>query len=251
MPEQRDRGGDFVWPGCGLALPGVPPGLLSLVRGPINFETFVGVELSARSATGYLTTATGGAVSTSAAVAPDAGDVITRGLWRITLNADPVSTKGIARRLEVGALGIDCYGADRPTIFASRFRSNGPEPTAGTYECCVGGISSWASSSGVIQNGPHIIFSPVLQRWICLATRAGVSAPVADLGPYDNDFHTAGFLHQGDAIVPFFDDEVFDQITAAEIQPAASTFPMAHRLRSFAAGGDLADLDIDFIAWGS
>ncbi len=254
QPDPQGSGAYIDPPDPATSLPGVPSSLLALVRGPLFIETFYGEHPTATvSPEGYFTVATGGSVFTDANVAPAAGDVTSRGIRRITLNADPVAPKGIAKRCQTVAFGPDGFGAARPTIFASRFRSNGPAPTAATYECVVGGILSFGSSSGPITEGPHIIFDPTLGvvSWVCRATRAGVAAPDVVLATYDNNFHTAGFLHRGTEILPFFDGAVFSPITAAERQPSTTVFPCAHRLLAFAAGGNNADLDIDFVAWGS
>ena len=236
------------------ALVGVPQSLLDLVKGPLSFETFIGDETASRSNEQYFSTASGGAVFTSAKVIPTSGDDVSRGLWGVTIDADPVGTKGVVRRQELDAIAIDGFGADRPTIQAARFRANTiAEPTATTWEASPCALGVFSSSTGPVTDGVGVIFDPTVgvASWVVRAIRSGVAIDSVPLGGYDNDFHTAGFLHKGNAVVPFFDNVIFPELAGAEIQPSSEHASLAHRLRTFAAGGVTGDLDLDWIAWGS
>lgn len=235
-------------------LTGVPTELLGEVKGPINFETFVGDETNNRSAEDYTRAVTSGATFTSVPVAPAAGDVVSRGIWRCTLDADPTATKGIVRRQEEATLGPDCFGADNPTLWAARFRLNTvAAPTATSYEASSGGLGHFTSSTTAVSEGVIAIFDPTVGvvGWVVRALRAGAPTDSTMLFAHDNDFHTIGFLHRGAEVIPFADDVAAAAIVGANIQPATAIESLAHRLRTFALGGQTADIDLDWVAWGS
>ena len=235
------------------AIVGVPASLLAQVDGPLNFENFLGVETASRSAEQYFTTATGGSVFTSASQAPPAADTRTRGLWQLTLTDDPVAPKGVTRRQELNAIADDGFGADFPTLWAIRYRANSVKPTAATYVASVGGLFTFASSSGSATDGVEIIFDPTLgiDAWVCRASRAGVSIQSVPLERWDAAFHTMGFLHRGTEITPFMDGAVQPSFTGPEIQPALDVRSNALRLLTLAAGGVTGDLSADWVLWGS
>ena len=247
-------GADLTWPAKPVQPPiaGIPPGLLSLIKGPINVEQFLGDETADRSAEDYFTLVSGGAVFTSLALQPKAGDAVSRGLWELQLDADPIAPVGLLRRQERGAIASDGFSADRPTLWAMRFRVDTAKPTAATYEAMAGGLVR-VDLITPVQNGIQIVFDPTIgvDAWVCRPTRASVDGVQVSIGRFSQfTYHVVGFVHAGDRVIPFFDGAIAAALTSVEIQPAGGIGSVAGRLVAAAAGLD-SNLVMDWVAWGS
>lgn len=247
-------GADLKWPAQPVQPPiaGIPPGLLSLIKGPINVENFLGDETAARSAEDYFTEASADAGFTSDALQPKAGDTVSRGLWELDLAADPIAPMGVLRRQEVVAIGAEGFSADRPTLWALRFRVDTIKPAAATYSVIAGGLIRVGLLSAV-ENGIEIVFDPTIgvDAWVCRPTRGGVVGAQVSIGRFAQfTFHVAGFVHAGTRVIPFFDGAILPDVSGAEIQPDAGIGSVSGRVRTAAAGGG-ANLVTDWVAWGS
>lgn len=228
---------------------GVPNSLLARVRGPLNVEHFLGVETASRSAQDYLTA--GG--TTSAGVNPASGDTVSRGLWNMTVVPGGAAVGG-QRRQNLDVVGADGFGSDWPTLWAIRFQVNSAEPTAATYNHIAGGLYHVASSTALTPNdGVCALWDPSLgtPSWVVRCVRSGSgTTDSVPLAQFDNDFHTVGFLHTGNDVIPFFDGQVFAAITGVNVQPNdAITSRVLHQVTA-AGGAVTADATTDFVVWG-
>lgn len=252
MARVVDQNPGFVWPQSIYGIPpGVPTELAARVLGRLNFENFIGDQVSTRSAELYVRSNTGGAVITSGPVIPAAGDTVSRGLWGLTLTPDPVGPKGLTLRQELDVLAIDGFDADRPTLWAIRFRVNSAAPTAPTYSLSAGGLLDEFGTTGTVSDGPHVHFVPGT-GWVVRASRAGANVDSAVLAVHDNAFHVAGFLHTGTDLIPFWDDVVGVGLgNVPELQPSVPITSYVPRMVATLGSVVVADVDTDWILWGS
>jgi hypothetical protein len=252
--------GDFRWPplgGAGASLVdlavwlGVPASLLAQVRGPLNFETFSGDEISVRSALQYVTVLTG--VATDVEISPALGDTVTRGLRQVSVTGSPVAAQGLARRQEISMVAGDGYSTDRPFLYARRFRVDSAQPAATDYRILFGMMRQTSAELPPPGNGQWIEFDPTLgiEGWVLRVMRAAVQVQRPGiLATFDNDFHTAGFLHRGIEIIPFWDGVAFSAMNDAEIQPSAGVEPFATKVFTLAASAINPQESYDWTLWG-
>lgn len=253
MSEHRRVPG-WGWPPWLSSLTGVPLVVADAIDPALlNFETWAGDEATSRSAQEYVTAVTGGAVVAVTFPAPDAGDGLTSGICALTLTGDPVGVKGAMRRQSNDVFAADGFTTDRKRFFAHRFRMQSLVPDGTNYEIAAGGlVDVTGSASNDYSDGVFLYYdrTPGVVSWVVRCARAGVPVDVDLSLPWDNAFHTLGFLHDGDNVRTFLDGVMLGVESGPTIQPAQPSGPSAMHLRSGIAALDHGTIQSDWVAWG-
>lgn len=257
MTEPDPRGsGAYVDPVPAFtALTGVPPEIADdLDPALLNFETWVGDEVSSRSAMQYVTLASGGATFNVAFPVPDPADTVTRGIFEAVLIANPIAPHGGLRRQEQQVIAIDGFGAVPKTFFAHRFRMQSLVPDGANYEMNAGGLARYtATTTNNYTDGVFLFYDRTvgIASWVARCARGGVPVDIDLNRPWDNAFHTLGFLHEGSNVQAFLDGVVVGSYGGAEIQPLlGGVGPVAFHILAGIAGLNNGAIQSDWVAWG-
>ncbi len=249
-----DQNPGFVWPDHSLLLPGVPPAILERIDpSQLNYETWAGSEVSSRSATQYVSGLTAGGVATVTFPAPDAGDTVTRGVCQHALTTDPLAVKGALRLQSTTVIAADGFGSSPRTFWGQRFRMQSLVPDGTNYELNAGGLAlRVGSTTNNYVDGIFLWYDRTLGvvSWVLRMKRAGAPADIDLSVPWDNAYHTMGFLHTGDEVQAFVDGNIVDGYDGAEIQPATEVGPVSWHLVTQAAAVNNPEIQSDWVAWG-